>query len=60
VVELLVADDSVDRHTDLLRSASALGIRVTGAPTRAVDELAGTVAPQGVVAVCQMVDVANG
>ncbi len=58
VVELLVADDSVDRHTDLLRSASAFGVRVSAAPTRAVDELAGTVTPQGVVAVCQMVDVA--
>jgi RNA methyltransferase, TrmH family len=58
VVELLVADDSVDRHTDLLRSASAFGVRVSAAPTRAVDELADTVTPQGVVAVCQMVDVA--
>jgi RNA methyltransferase, TrmH family len=58
VVELLVADDSVDRHTDLLKSASGLGVRVSAAATRAVDELADTVTPQGVVAVCRMVDVA--
>ena len=58
VVELLVADDSVDRHADLLGSATALGVRVTAAPTRVVDELADTVTPQGLVAVCKTVDVA--
>jgi TrmH family RNA methyltransferase len=59
VVELLVADDRVDRHRELLATASDLGVRIAAAPTRAVDELADTVTPQGVVAVCQMVDVAT-
>jgi TrmH family RNA methyltransferase len=57
VRELIVADDSVDRHGDLLATASDLGVRITAAPTRAVAELAQTVTPQGIVAVCQMVDI---
>lgn len=59
MVELLVADDRVDRHRELLATASDLGVRIAAAPTRAVDELADTVTPQGVVAVCQMVDIAT-
>jgi len=57
VAELIVADDGVDRHCDLLAVASDLGVRITVAPTLAVAELADTVTPQGLIAVCQMVDI---
>jgi RNA methyltransferase, TrmH family len=57
VIDLIVADDSVARHGDLLDIASKAGIRVAVAPLRAVAELADTVTPQGLIAVCQMIDV---
>jgi RNA methyltransferase, TrmH family len=57
VVELIAADDSVDRHRDLVNAASNAGVRISVAPSRAVTELAATVTPQGLVAVCQMIDV---
>jgi TrmH family RNA methyltransferase len=56
VIELLVADDSVDRHGDLLTAASEAEISIAVAPARAITELSGTVTPQGLVAVCQMAD----
>jgi RNA methyltransferase, TrmH family len=57
VCELIVAYESVERHRDLLNTAANAGVRVAVAATRAVTELAGTVTPQGLVAVCEMVDV---
>jgi TrmH family RNA methyltransferase len=57
VSELIVADDTVGRHRDVLNTASSLGIRISAAPTRTVTELAATVTPQGLVAVCEMIDV---
>jgi RNA methyltransferase, TrmH family len=57
VIELIVSDDSAGRHLDLLDTASNADIRIGVAPTRAIAELAATVTPQGLVAVCQMVDV---
>ena len=60
VLELIVADDSVDRHGDLLTVAAAAEVSIAVAPARAVTELSGTVTPQGVVSVCQMVDVRPG
>jgi RNA methyltransferase, TrmH family len=56
VIELIVADDSVGRHLDLLKTASDTGAQIAAAPARTVTELAATVTPQGVVGVCQMVD----
>ena len=56
-IELIVADDSIDRHHELLETASAAGAQIAVAPARAVHELADTVTPQGVVAVCHMIDV---
>ena len=56
----MVADDSVDRHRELLEIAYGLGVRIAVAPARAVAELAETVTPQGLVAVCQMIDVPAG
>jgi TrmH family RNA methyltransferase len=57
VVGLIVADDNVDRHRDLLNTALSVGVETAVAPARAVAELTDTVSPQGVVAVCQMIDV---
>jgi TrmH family RNA methyltransferase len=57
VIELIVADDSVGRHFDLLRTASDTAAQIAVAPARAVTELAATVTPQGLVAVCQTIDV---
>jgi RNA methyltransferase, TrmH family len=57
VIELIVADDSVDRHRDLLNRASNAGARIAIASAAAIGELSGTVTPQGLVAVCQMIDV---
>ena len=56
VIELIVAADCVDRHSDLLTIAARAGVRIAVAPARAVAELAATVTPQGVIAVCQMID----
>jgi RNA methyltransferase, TrmH family len=57
VIELIVADDSVDRHRDLLTAASVAEVSIAVAPAKVVIELSGTITPQGLVAVCQMVDV---
>ena len=50
VTELIVADDSVIRHVDLLDIASNAGIRIAVASPRAVAALVDTVTPQGVIA----------
>jgi RNA methyltransferase, TrmH family len=57
VIELIVADDTIERHRDLVNAAGNAGVRISVAPSRAVTELAATVTPQGLVAVCQMIDV---
>jgi TrmH family RNA methyltransferase len=57
VSELIVANDGVDRHRDLLEIATNAGVRTVLAPNSAVTELAATVTPQGLIGVCQMVDV---
>jgi RNA methyltransferase, TrmH family len=57
VIEVIVADDSVGPHQELLNAASDSGARIAVAPTRAVSELSATVTPQGLVALCHMIDV---
>jgi RNA methyltransferase, TrmH family len=57
VIEVMVADDSVGPYQELLSAASGVGARTAVAPARAVSELSATVSPQGVVAVCNMIDV---
>jgi RNA methyltransferase, TrmH family len=57
VIELIVADNSVGRHGDLLNAASSAGAPIAIASAPAVAELSATVTPQGLVAVCQMIDV---
>lgn len=56
VLELVVADDSLERHLELLNTASNAGVRISAAPAHLMTELAATVTPQGLIAVCQMVD----
>ena len=52
-----MADDAVERHADLIATADASGVRVAVAPSRSLAELAETVTPQGVIAVCRTLDV---
>lgn len=59
MLELIVADDSLERHRDLIDRASSAGARIGVASAPAVSELSGTVTPQGLVAVCQMIDVST-
>ena len=54
---MLVAADAVERHQDLLGSASDDSIAVFTASVRQLAELTETVTPQGIVAVCRTVDV---
>ncbi len=58
VLELFVADDSVDRHQDLLNVAARSAVRTTRVSARDLATLADTVSPQGVISVCRTVDVA--
>ena len=60
VIELMVVEDSLDRHRELLKIAYGLGVRVAVAPARAIAQLNETVTPQGLVAVCQMIDIPAG
>jgi RNA methyltransferase, TrmH family len=57
VTDLIIADAGVDRHRDLLESAAEAEVRIAVASTQDVTGLAATVSPQGLVAVCRMVDV---
>jgi RNA methyltransferase, TrmH family len=57
VIEVIVAEDRVGSHQELLNVASDAGARIAVAPARAVSELSATVTPQGLVAVCHMIDV---
>jgi len=56
-IEVLVADDAVQRHQDLLRAAAQAQVPVAAASARAVATLSDTVTPQGILAVCRTVDV---
>jgi TrmH family RNA methyltransferase len=57
VRRLLVSEDAVAAHQDLLRSATAAGVALNSVPARTFRELTDTVTPQGVLAVCRTVDV---
>lgn len=57
VLELLVADDALERHQDLLNVAVRASVPVATAPARDLAQLADTVTPQGLIAVCRTVDV---
>lgn len=55
--ELFVTRAAAQRHPDLVQAAVAAGTRVTHVTDRAAESLSETVTPQGVVAVCGLVDV---
>jgi TrmH family RNA methyltransferase len=57
VHELFVTDDAAHRHAALVASAVAAGVAVTPVTDRAAAALSDTVTPQGLVAVCALVDV---
>lgn len=57
VHELFVTADAGDRHDDLLEDARARGVRVVPVTERAAASLSDTVTPQGLVAVCGLLDV---
>jgi RNA methyltransferase, TrmH family len=57
VIELIVADDSVDQHRDVLDTASDAGVPIAVGSARDVAELSATVTPQGLVAICHRIDV---
>jgi TrmH family RNA methyltransferase len=56
-VDILVADEVVERHVALLDRAVADGVRVSVGPSSALIDLADTVHPQNLLAVCRLVDV---
>lgn len=55
--ELFVTEDAAARHLGLLERAETLGVAVSTITERAATTLSGTVTPQGVLAVCGLVDV---
>lgn len=57
VVELFATESAGERHADLLNDARAGSVPVWLCEARAIDSIAGSVTPQGLVAVCRFVDV---
>ena len=57
VLDLLVADDTAERHQDLLNVAARAGVTTARASARDLASLSDTVTPPGLVAICQQVDV---
>ena len=57
VHELFVTADAAAQHGDLVADARAAGVRVVPVTDRAAAGLSDTVTPQGLVAVCDLLDV---
>ncbi len=57
VRELFVTADAAGRHPDLVDAAVDVGARISSVTDRAADSLSDTVTPQGLVAVCDLLDV---
>ncbi|MCO1581784.1 RNA methyltransferase [Crossiella sp. SN42] len=57
VHELFVTEVAAGRNADLLHAADAAGIRISEITERAAEGLSETVTPQGVIAVCDRVEV---
>lgn len=55
--ELFVTPTAATRNPDLIAEAAERGVRVSTVTDRAADSLSETVTPQGVVAVCELLDV---
>ncbi len=58
VHELFVTEVAAQRHPELLSTATDAGVTVSEIDTRAAELLSETVTPQGIVAVCDLLDVA--
>jgi RNA methyltransferase, TrmH family len=56
VLELYITEEAGRRHVDLVRDAYAAGIEVTQVTERAAATLSDTVAPQGLVARCALLE----
>ncbi len=57
VLDLLVGTDVVARHQDLLETAVRAGVPVASVAPAQLTTLADTVTPQGILAICAVVDV---
>ena len=57
VVELYATEEAMDRHLDLFRDVAGAGIAVEVVSPVVMKKLCDTETPQGVLAVCQQVDV---
>lgn len=57
VHELFVTEQAAVRNADLLQAASHTGVPVSTVTDRAAEMLSETVTPQGIVAVCDLLDV---
>jgi TrmH family RNA methyltransferase len=57
VFELFVTESALDRHPDLPAQADAAGAQVSVLDERAAASLSETVTPQGLIAVCGLLDV---
>jgi TrmH family RNA methyltransferase len=57
VHELFVTDGAAARHPELVSAAADIGARVSRVTDRAAESLSDTVTPQGLVAVCDLLDV---
>ncbi|HVQ87038.1 MAG TPA: RNA methyltransferase [Actinomycetes bacterium] len=57
MVELFATVDAADRHAELVSTAATAGVDVHVADDRVLASLSETVTPQGLVAVCEFLDV---
>ncbi|ONI71348.1 RNA methyltransferase [Actinosynnema sp. ALI-1.44] len=57
VYEVFVTETAAARNSELITEASAAGVQVSTVTDRAADGLSETVTPQGIVAVCELLDV---
>lgn len=57
MLDLLVAVEAIERHASLIGAAARRGVAVSSVASQQLAALTDTVTPQGVVAICRMVDV---
>ncbi|WP_433280886.1 TrmH family RNA methyltransferase [Pseudonocardia xinjiangensis] len=55
--ELFVTDAAAARHPELVTAAADVGARISPVTERAAESLSDTVTPQGLVAVCDLLDI---
>lgn len=57
VHEIFATEQAVERNPDVVAAAAAAGVPLTAVTARAAESLSDTVTPQGLVAVCDLLDV---